>query len=600
LSGPKLLRLFPCRILSVDCEVDPENKTGSIRLEVETFLDAKKGGKKVWSLIIPNECLASEQLLVNAFCRQLFPPEYHQQHKYLVSFMCSFIQLIDDQKERQESEAFGWVFDREKGERCGFAYAGKLFKDDGTVLPSSNTDPVLSTHYMPQGKEQNWHDLMQIISEEKCPARECIAAIAFAAPIFWVRGTHNMTFWAFSRDSAAYKSTSLNAALAVWGSPTRTKENRRVSIAALEGKLGRIRSLPVGVDELIDTDQVETLAKNINTLSEGSSGSKSRRNGQLREKLDWQTIILACSNKSIREHYTAKHASTDAGFMRVFEIQVPGGIPTRHDGDVHRLMSTLDYNFGHVGEKYAAYIAKNWRIIEKHGIAIDEQFCKEVNAGKAHRFWVACCTSIILGATLANVVTGKSYFNVPEIYQFLLKWFKEQATYVEDNVTIAGSTANTEDLVGQFLKHCHENQLWCTTMLAGQRGRGQHTTTLGTFQIGSHNPVIHIRYNRDERTVYISKSALLKFLAIDKHDAGAILASLKNNFGATAERVTLTHGLIQSITQPREACIRLNITPAHFLEEAMLAYNDLSPVPGPQLVKVSTLPVEAAKATKTE
>src|SRR5258706_6312902 len=87
------------------------------------------------------------------------------------------------------------------------------------------------------------------------------------------------------------------------------------------------------------------------------------------------------------------------------------------------------------------------------------------------RFWKTTVTLTILGAQLANEITGKNYFHVDAIRQFLYETYNEHRSWCDRHVERAGTGLHTEEAWNRLLGTWITNQLITDSMGGGGIGR---------------------------------------------------------------------------------------------------------------------------------
>ena len=517
--------------------------------------------------------LATEQTLAQTLCRQRCHPNPEGQ-KHLVKYMRAWVQRRDEEMKRQDTVPYGWQF--ENGERVGFAYGGKVFMDTGEVRTAGHSDPTINEAYMPEGDAKAFMALIQIITSQKQPGIEVLVAAAFAAPLMAISGEDNGIIWGQSPESGAHKSTSILTGAGVWGNPKQAKEKSTTSVLYLEDKLGTLRNLPVVLDEIRESKQVDNISAHLGNFTEGSSGGKKRRDRTNHEKKEWQTLMVVGSNKSLRDHTMKNNKDTDAALMRVFEFELPK-LPDTHDGSmIRRLVAALSINYGQVGLKYAEHLGKNHKAIFEYGIKQVKGFQTEVKFTSEARFWSALCTSVIHGAHHANVVLEHEFFHVDLIHDFLVKCYEEQREYAHRNVNVGGSALNVTDTLGQFFKHVADHMLWTETLPKGGRGR---PGTVTCVKLHERLPV-HVRWSQQDQVLQLSKEALSDFCAkVYNTPFNSIWRGLEKNFAAEQLRVSLSAG-VHSIGQGNEAVIQIAVPPSSPFYDILMTGKAPTALPG--------------------
>ena len=87
----------------------------------------------------------------------------------------------------------------------------------------------------------------------------------------------------------------------------------------------------------------------------------------MKVRLEWQTLLTACSNASFVEFLAKKQKSTTAGMRRVLEFEYnkqpnePGIVDAT---DASKIFSQLEHNYGMIGVEYARMLATEHRTID--------------------------------------------------------------------------------------------------------------------------------------------------------------------------------------------------------------------------------------------
>ena len=506
------------------------------------------------TVTVLDEQMASLQTLVASLCKQRCHPDPRGE-KYLVAFMRSWTKQRDDEIKRLVAVPYGWVFTN--GKRSGFAYGGKVFEDTGEIRDSGAADPMINEAYMPMGEITPFLELMDIIGSQNNPGIEVLVAASFAAPLMAISGEDNGMFWGWSNASGAHKSTSILTGAAVWGDPKQAKEKSTTSVLYLEKKLGILRNLPVVMDEIRETKQIDAISAHLGNFTEGSSGGKLRRDRSMHEKQEWQTLMVAGANQSLRAYTLKNNKDTDAALMRVFEVELPRLADTHSASHVKRLVDSLSQNYGQVGLMYAEHLGKHHKSIFATGMLVESDFQKEVKFQSHERFWSALCVAILYGAHLANHVLSKTYFHIDLIHDFLVEKYMDQREFARTNMNIAGTALNVEDTLGQFFKSVSLHHLWTETM--PKKGPGR-PTTVTVVKLPEKLPV-HVRWGQHEQILQISKASLSDFCEKQQQAYHAVLRGLVKNFAVTQVRISLSAG-VHSIGQSAETAIEMSIPPS--------------------------------------
>jgi hypothetical protein len=517
---------------------------------------------------VKDEDLGGDQSLAKSLskqsCRVNTPAE-----KYVRHFMVSYVAILEAAKKRHNAQSMGWFY--EDGAEAGFSYAGDTHLKNGQTTYAGIDDVAFSVDYTPIGKPGVVEDLLKIICDQHHPALEVLAASGFASPLMFVPGEDSTVVWGYSEEAGAHKSTSILTGAGIWAHPKRVKDNSSASILGIQGKLGKVRNLPYYLDELGDVKQVEAVAKTLNMITEGKTGSKSTRSGDSRAVFDWQLLLTCGSNKSLRDFIVKEDADTDARLQRVFEFVVEKRGDTNTNTKL--LTEALNHNFGHVGVRYAQYLGRNVDKIRILGKQVVDEFSAAVDYKSPERYWRAACVTTILGAMLANKLFEDTIFHVDEIKEFLIEKYKDQRNFVMKTINYEGAAYTTELRLTHFIKSSVNNQLWTKEM---RMGRGNHSplTALHAPPPGRPDP-IHVHWFVDAQCVYISHQRFKEFC--EEHDytpQTTITNLLKVFHGSIMDRVSLTAHVPRVSTGGPEKVIVIQIDQHSPLWEALNAWND--------------------------
>lgn len=291
----------------------------------------------------------------------------------------------------------GWMT---TGEKVGFATGHQIFMEDGTTSPVSGVDRTLCKEYSPKGEPQMWHDAASTILADGCPSIQAAVLTAFAAPLVKFTGVQGVIFSLHSRDSGTGKSSALKVAQAVWGDPLRGVNALNDTANSMAKKFGFLNNLPAYWDEVRMRDEVRNLVRLIYQMGQGKEKSRLSASSKMQEMGTWSTITTLATNESVLDHVDAISSSTDAGRLRVFEVDVPKR--TLSDTSAPFKLRDLANNYGHIGEQYAAWLAKNHDQVDHLVQQLQMRVVKDLKATNNERFWIALAAVLLAACLLAN------------------------------------------------------------------------------------------------------------------------------------------------------------------------------------------------------
>ena len=485
----------------------------------------------------------------------------------VVKFASSWLDKLRLEDEAiRDSGTMGWRY--QDGVMCGFVYGDILYRADGTEVPLiASTDDEFRSWYSPQGDKAAWLKACKLLTDRKRPELDCIIAIAFAAPLTAFAGTLYGAILSVWGEPGSSKSTAQQVASAVWGHPKQTRESLNSTPKSIQGRLGRTKNLAAYWDDIQDERHQLSLFDTMFVASEGTEGGRLHTDASYKVRLEWQTLLVACSNASFVEFLLKKQKSTTAGIRRVFEFECnrkydEPGLINAHDASV--AFAALEHNYGRIGAEYAKLLACNHVEINALVDRTMKGFMEEVEGNSDENFWYGVCGTLLVGATLACRMGAE--LDVPAMREFLVESYIQNRKIRGQEGTEGGSYANTEIALTSFLNHFigSGNALWVNKVF---QHRKQSLTPLKSPE---HGHPIYVQIARDSHTIAISKKALTDYLHKNGIHGRQVFNGLKKFFRARETRITLGAGTTHAQTQ--ELCYEI-IVPAgeHILREALCA-----------------------------
>jgi hypothetical protein len=494
----------------------------------------------------------------------------------IMKFMPSWLDKLRQNKAVREQGTMGWRY--EEGRRIGFVYGNTFYSENGNEIPLIvSADDEFRSWYRPQGKAEVWRRAAKLLTDRKRPELDIIIAIAFAAPLVTFAGTLYGAILSIWGDPGTSKSTAQQVAASVWGHPKQTRESLNSTPKSVQGRLGRTRNLPAFWDDVQDERHQGALFDTMFVASEGAEGGRLNPDASMKVRLEWQTLLVACSNASFVEYLVKKQRSTTAGMRRVFEVEFQkqtGGEP----GIINALTASqtfaeLEHNYGMIGAAYAKILACEHREIQKLVSDVTNRFTQQVKGDSDESYWWGICGALIAGSTLANRLGAE--IDVAAMEEFLVKAFLHNRKIRGTEGTEGGSYDNTEHALSAFLNF--------------YVGSGNHIVTDITFE-HRHTKVqvlqepmkgrpLHLQIARDERKIIISKRSMRAYLNENEINPRSVFNGLVKYFRAFESRLTLGAGTVHAQTQ--ELCFEINVPPGQFefLQEVLVAQGPPRPKP---------------------
>ena len=124
-------------------------------------------------------------------------------------------------------------------------------------------------------------------------------------------------------------------------------------------KIADLKSLPVYWDELRTKDQLEKVIDIVFQVTQGKGKARLNKDITQAEAPSFTTMFVVASNYGIGDTVYSQTELTEAGGLRLFEIDAIPLRSTMANHDANQLMIPLQRNYGGAGAVYAEWIARN-------------------------------------------------------------------------------------------------------------------------------------------------------------------------------------------------------------------------------------------------
>jgi Domain of unknown function (DUF927) len=331
-------------------------------------------------------------------------------HKTLRDFSVSWMTHLQDTKRFIAPTSYGWTDDGK-----GFTFDETIYRTDGSkdVVFRGGT---LDKRFVAKGELKPWQDAMVLLYGNA--ALETVVASSFAAPLVELVGSASLVMSIYSHLSGNGKTTSMMLAQAVWGNPRTGMSSLNDTHNSVMKKIADLKNLPIYWDELRTVDQMEKVIDLVFSVTQGKAKSRLTREIHQAEAPSFTTMFAVASNYGIGDTVYTDTGGTEAGGLRVFELEVPELKPTMADYDARQLLIPVQQNYGVAGAVYAAYVARNRATIKQMVDAMNATLHQRYDFSSKERFWSMTMTTLLVGATLANAC-GLTRLNVAAIEQYL-------------------------------------------------------------------------------------------------------------------------------------------------------------------------------------
>lgn len=457
--------------------------------------------------------------------------------KPLSGFMMAFVQRLQELGAKRVIRPTGMGWDDDN-----FVF-DEVYMPTGTKSVYLGRE-ILDMNYRREGELKPWQDAMDKMIYGNAPL-EILVASAFAAPLVSLMVPYSLILSIYSPASAYGKTTGISLAQAVWAQPEKMSQIQDTTNSVM-GKLAALRHLPVYWDELKLQDEMEEIVKIIFRVVSGRDKTRMKQDATLRRQAAAaRTMMAICSNQSVSAMAVEATEGTDAGGLRVFEIEADPLVKTP---GVHgeSLLLKLDSNYGVAGSIYAKSLVKNKASIVAVLNTVREQYEGIIEFHERERFWKGTMVSITAGAMIANAI-GLSHFDVNAIQKRLIATFEGMRDDQTSNQVHATTTPHAavgifEEMFNELIGNKH-----CVVTPTLSYGRGRPTinasgnmTAIGTKE--DYREIVAQKGHEDGRRL-IKRRLFQKWMRDHHRQPRQMLGLLAATYKIVEKRATLCAGI---------------------------------------------------------
>jgi hypothetical protein len=431
----------------------------------------------------------------------------------------------------------------------GMGWDGDNFVFDEVYMPNGSkaayrSREIIDLNYKREGELKPWQDAMDKVIYGNTPL-EILVASSFAAPLVSLMVPYSLILSVYSPASGFGKTTGISLAQAVWAQPEKMSQIQDTTNSVM-GKLSALRHLPLYWDELKLQDEMEEIVKIIFRVISGRDKTRMKQDASLRKQHEAaRTLMAICSNQSVSAMTAEATEGTDAGGVRVFEIEAD---PLVRTPGVHgeSLLLSLDRNYGVAGSIYAKSLVKNKAKLVGILDAVREQYENQIEFHERERFWKATMVAITAGAMVANAC-GITRFNVEAIQKRLITTFEIMRASQANNQTHATTTPHAA--LGLFEEMFNEliGNKNCVVTATLNAGRGRPTAASNMVKVGEKSEYREIVAQKgvNDGKRLIKKRTFHEWMRKHKRDPRLVLQLLRGEYtvDGKGKRATLCAGL---------------------------------------------------------
>jgi len=445
----------------------------------------------------------------------------------------------------------GWV---EADNKHGFALARQVIWSDGEGNPNFLKDDSLIRSYTPRGNLDKWQAAAKLITDHPNIELQIAMASAFAAPLMKLVNTPGAILALVSATSGLGKTKALQTAQAVWGKPN-AMNHMNDTYNAIVRKMGILNNIPAYWDELHFNRGGDTAADFIEALfriAQGKEKSRLNSNITFRDVGEWSTVITVASNDSLTDYVKLHRAATDAGQMRVVELDITS--PQRSTVSLPVALGTfgaLDTNYGVAGEAFVFYLTENRTAIHKALMSMMGKMEKDPilhGTAQSQRMRLALAACLVVGAAAANKAK-LTKFNVQGIYDRIMKTMIPE---VNSKGKVIVDRVNGKRAILEYIEEFADS----VNKVDDFPGKGFNTVTVIS---PPHKLPVRCQVSDSKSRVRIEQKHFKQWITSKYGGGSRILEEIKVWSGAVEPRSNLDAGLPSSIQARRVRLIECDI-----------------------------------------
>ena len=371
-------------------------------------------------------------------------------------FIVAWIKMVRQNRQVRDERIHGFGYSTNPaGDLTGVALAGKLYRPDGSIEVAPGADPQNVAYYTPRGQEAKWRATFDAVCAGR-PDQQSMVAASLASPLMRFTGQPGVVFSAWG-ESGAGKSSALKVGAAVFAHPLSLKSGSGPTINSFVQQMCDTAIYMLGWDEFQLGKSVTDMVALIMDMAQGVS--KGRLDAQMMQRVvrQWQLMIVISANKPIMDHIGGSNSSTDATALRAFEMEILKPAMAA-PSDVALMVDDLKDNYGHVGVKYIAHIAKSLPTLRDELKKRMVQIQTKVNADANERLYVACVATILVAADHANKL-GICKFDIAGMTKVLLDTFLKLRDGRAKSSLMHGGKFNIVECLSRFHSQYFRNKL---------------------------------------------------------------------------------------------------------------------------------------------
>ena len=469
-------------------------------------------------------------------------------YKVVRDFLVSWMGHLQTMKKTIAPATYGWTDDGK-----GFTFDQTVYTPGGKdlVFRGSSHDPRFSA----KGDLKSWQAAMKLVYGNA--TLEAVVASAFAAPLIDLIGSTSVVLSIYSAASGIGKTTSMMLAQAVWGDPRSGMSALADTNNSVMKKVADLKNLPIYWDELRTQDQLEKVIDLVFQITQGKAKSRLNKDITQAAAPAFTTMFVVASNYGISDNVYSQTDGTEAGGLRLFEIEAEERKSTTlADYEARQLQKTIEKNYGIAGAAYAEFLAVNKPLIQQIINAEAKRLNDIYKFGSKERFWAITIASLMVGARLANHA-GLTSFDLAGIERCLdATMLRMRSNLKAQEYTTMANTGAGSDVLTEMLNDVRGRHLLITDKIHYGMGRPQIVDATATGDISRLGDV-WMQFGEKDGKYRVRTIPFNKWLRERKKDPTRIVKLLEQTYHVTRGKQSIGAGVpfLNATASQRSECI---------------------------------------------
>ncbi len=422
---------------------------------------------------------------------------------------------------------FGWADDDANSFILGNQ---QVFADRVEFNPPSTGTVSLFPAFEPRGDLESWKkEVVGFYERDDLELHQYVFGVAFGSPLVQFTPINCATMHIHSKDSGVGKTTTLKAALTLYGNPDELMLQERDTYNIKMNRAERLRSVMLGMDEITNTPskQLSDIAYQF-TSGKQRGRMTSSANVERHRGGSWKLLAVTTGNTSIIERISITKAAPKAEAQRILEVKVGRKLfDTKEETDV--LGMSLENNYGLAAIPYLQWVMQNKEQVKQMLAKTQARVDQAAGLTAENRFW-----SVHVACTLTGLIIAKKMglidFDIEKIYKWALGMVKN------NKIAATDMNSSVEETLNDYFSENWGSFLWIksTDDLRGNTERIIPEIMPRGQLVG--------RYETDVKKAYLIPKPLKAWCAKQQINYSSFIEDINVKLGGSKKKMRLSKG----------------------------------------------------------